>query len=346
MIENNARSDLFRCRIEDKNAISGTGAIYVGTGKKTEIPGTQMTVTNADGSTGVVTGAYYGSTGVTPTAVGQIPVSISGTGTAEIVGLGFQDIGQVLGRAVINIESRTGLSIKAENGGFKFDCTGESGSNDFTVKSGEIDIESKTLWLTDTSNVEINIPAVRLSASSNVTSESGVQQKLCSGTIGYDEGNIDFIGMGAKTKFSGQGFPSGGIYKSPIGTKSLNSNNDVYEVTEENTSEKQLTSIIYNIGERLNNFADSTWIGSSANKIKLTRPGLYFFKGVSENFGAVYWDKTQVTSSVSSDINGEYYMIKINGDGTLFVYHTSYVKEMQWRDDLSQDFYIYYKIIK
>lgn len=177
MIENNARSDLFRCRIEDKNAISGTGAIYVGTGKKTEIPGTQMTVTNADGSTGVVTGAYYGSTGVTPTAVGQIPVSISGTGTAEIVGLGFQDIGQVLGRAVINIESRTGLSIKAENGGFKFDCTGESDSNDFTVKSGKIDIESKTLWLTDTSNVEINIPAIRLSASSNVTSESGVQQK-------------------------------------------------------------------------------------------------------------------------------------------------------------------------
>lgn len=336
MIENNARSDLFRCRIEDKNAISGTGAIYVGTGKKTEIPDTKMTVTNADGSTGVVTGAYYETVGVTPTAVGQVPISVSGTGTAGVVGLEFKSATGIFDGTPTPI--RMIATGKGTDGNVRIVSMNNdvmiSASHDMTIG---VDGDTGTTHL---------IGKLRLENRENqdITKWPYVE---------VDSKSVVIKDLASKTSFKpdlvqttgGTTAPFRLLYQIPEGTWGLDASGSPYQF-QSTEPESYLPSIIYNIGERLNNFADSTWIGNSANKIKLTKPGLYFFKGASENFGAVYWDETQVTSSVSSDINGKYYMIKINEDGTLFVYHTSYVEEMQWRDDLSQDFYIYYKIIK
>ena len=153
MIEDNTRADLFRCRVEDKNTISKPGAIYVGTGKSTTIDDTKMTVVNADGSTGTATGAYYGSTGVAPTAVGQVPVSISGTNSTGVVGLEFKSVNDAL-------KDEKG-DIKLDAAGIAFTVNGSAsvesdyiyvhGSNTDIAGDGSLTLRSETVTITNVS---------------------------------------------------------------------------------------------------------------------------------------------------------------------------------------------------
>lgn len=150
-IDNKIRADLFRKRIEDKNTLTGAGAIYVGTGKKTEIPDTKMTVGNAE-----VTGAYYETVGVAPTAVGQVPVSVMGTGSAEatgtVAGLEFKSVND----AMKDVDGNIALDAKGFN----------------LTANGTMNIESNVCNLTATgsSGSFVNVQANRINLkTSNVT---------------------------------------------------------------------------------------------------------------------------------------------------------------------------------
>ena len=150
-IDKKTRADLFRKRIEDKNTLTGAGAIYVGTGKKTEIPNTKMTVGNAE-----ATGAYYETVGVAPTAVGQVPVSVSGTGSAEatgtVAGLEFKSVND---------------AIKDTDGNIALDAKGFN-----LTANGTMNIESNVCNLTATgsSGSFVNVQANRINLkTSNVT---------------------------------------------------------------------------------------------------------------------------------------------------------------------------------
>lgn len=109
-IDNKIRADLFRNRIEDKNQLTGAGAIYVGTGIPKYISSTGEII--GEPLTGTI-GPFYETVGVTPTTGGQVPVSVMGTGSAEatgtVAGLKFKSVNDAL---------------KDENGDVKLDAAG------------------------------------------------------------------------------------------------------------------------------------------------------------------------------------------------------------------------------
>nr|DAF84979.1 MAG TPA: hypothetical protein [Siphoviridae sp. ctEw721] len=207
-IDKKTRADLFRKRIEDKNTLTGAGAIYVGTGKKTEIPGTQMTVGNAE-----VTGAYYETIGVAPTAVGQVPVSVSGTGTAGVAGLAFKSVND---------------AMKGENGSILL------AANGMIVRSSN----GITFLNEDAVNTDISITNkmrdISVNAAQNVSIEGGTKTKISN--ISLD------------TTLNGP--LTGNLYTAPSGTPSL-STTGVTNAYSSDTSEKNLVPILYNVGQRL-----------------------------------------------------------------------------------------------
>lgn len=120
-IDNKIRADLFRKRIEDKNQLTGAGAIYIGTGIPKYISSTgEITGTP---STGTI-GPFYETVGVTPTSGGQVPVSVMGTGSAEatgtVAGLEFKSVND----AIKDTDGNIALDAK----GFNLTATGSSGS--------------------------------------------------------------------------------------------------------------------------------------------------------------------------------------------------------------------------
>lgn len=207
-IDKKTRADLFRKRIEDKNTLTGAGAIYVGTGKKIEIPNTQMTVGNAE-----VTGAYYETVGVAPTAVGQVPVSVSGTGTAGVAGLEFKSVND---------------AMKGENGSILL------AANGMTVRSSN----GITFLNEDAANTDISITNktrdISVNAAQNVSIEGKTKTKISN------------ISLDTNLK----GPLTGNLYTAPSGTPSL-STTGVTDTYSSDTSEKNLVPILYNVGQRL-----------------------------------------------------------------------------------------------
>lgn len=237
-IDKKTRADLFRKRIEDKNTLTGVGAIYVGTGKKTEIPGTQMIVTNADGSTGVVTGAYYETVGVAPTAVGQVPVSVSGTGTAGVAGLEFKSATDIFdgtpdpirmiatGKGTdgnVRIVSNNDIMISALH-----DLTiGTDGGTGTSYLSGKLRLENRentdrTKW-----------PYIEVDSKSVIIN-------------GETKTKISNISLDTNLK----GPVTGSLYIAPSGSASLDVNGAT-GIYSSGTEETNLAPIIYNIGQRL-----------------------------------------------------------------------------------------------
>lgn len=127
-IDNKIRADLFRNRIEDKNQLTGAGAIYVGTGIPKYIDSAgAMTGTP---STGTI-GPFYETTSITPTTGGQVPVSVMGTGSAEatgtVAGLKFKSVND----AMKDVDGNIVLDAK----GFNLTTTGTT-----YIKSNTCDI--------------------------------------------------------------------------------------------------------------------------------------------------------------------------------------------------------------
>ena len=118
-IDNKIRADLFRKRIEDKNTLTGAGAIYVGTGIPQYISSTGA-ITGMP-STGTI-GPFYETVGVTPTSGGQVPVSVMGTGSAEatgtVAGLEFKSVNDAMKNAdgSIVIGASNGITLRSGNG--------------------------------------------------------------------------------------------------------------------------------------------------------------------------------------------------------------------------------------
>ena len=111
-IDNKIRADLFRNRIEDKNQLTGAGAIYVGTGIPKYISSTGEII--GEPLTGT-TGPFYETVGVTPTSGGQVPVSVMGTGSAEatgtVAGLEFKSVND----AMKDVDGNIALDAKGFN---------------------------------------------------------------------------------------------------------------------------------------------------------------------------------------------------------------------------------------
>lgn len=261
-IDNKIRADLFRKRIEDKNTLTGAGAIYVGTGKKTEIPNTKMTVGNAE-----VTGAYYETVGVAPTAVGQVPVSVSGTGTAGVAGLEFKSVNDAMKNAdgSIVIGASNGITLRSGNG---ITLTND-GTPDFAT---DISIINRT------KNITI------IAATGNVAIE-GKNQTTISNV------SLDTTLNGPLT---------GNLYTAPSGTPSL-STTGVTNAYSSDTSEKNLVPILYNVGQRLSSaeerlnslgFKEGSYettisygsYGTSTAKIKISKCGRYILLKFIDDF--------------------------------------------------------------
>lgn len=265
-IDNKIRADLFRKRIEDKNTLTGAGAIYVGTGKKTEIPNTQMTVGNAE-----VTGAYYETVGVTPTAVGQVPVSVSGTGSAEatgtVAGLEFKSVNDAMKDVDGNINLKT-------NGIFK--VAGETDVNrpSLQLHTKQFDVED----LTNSRNIGIG----------NYI-ESGVSNSVTIGTSG-SFGEQCYTSVNSITLDSN--FISGvSIYTAPSGTPKMSTTGGI-SVYATGTTERNLAPIIYNIGQRLDSlgFKEEVVEDSSGNNLLTFRKIGYYVLVTLEQSISVVWE--------------------------------------------------------
>lgn len=216
-IDKKTRADLFRKRIEDKNTLTGAGAIYVGTGKKTEIEGAGVSGT---------TGTYYETVGITPTDVGQVPVSVSGTGTAGVAGLEFKSVNDAMKDANGNITLKTNGVLKV---------AGETDVNrpSLQLHTKQVDIED----LTSSRNIGIG-----------TYSESGISNSITIGTSG-SFGERCYTSVNSITLDSN--FISGvSIYTAPSGTPKMSTSGDI-SVYATGTTERNLAPIIYNIGQRL-----------------------------------------------------------------------------------------------
>lgn len=213
-IDNKIRADLFRNRIEDKNQLTGAGAIYVGTGIPKYISSTGA-ITGAP-LTGTI-GPFYETVGVTPTTGGQVPVSVMGTGSAEATG------------------TVAGLEFKSVNDAMK----GENGSillaaNGMNVRSSN----GITFLNEDAANTDISITNkmrdISVNAAQNVSIEGKTKTKISN--ISLD------------TTLNGP--LTGNLYTAPSGTPSL-STTGVTDTYSSDTSEKNLVPILYNVGQRL-----------------------------------------------------------------------------------------------
>lgn len=213
-IDNKIRADLFRKRIEDKNTLTGAGAIYVGTGIPKYISSTGA-ITGMP-STGTI-GPFYETVGVTPTSGGQVPVSIMGTGSAEATG------------------TVAGLEFKSVNDAMK----GENGSillaaNGMNVRSSN----GITFLNEDAANTDISITNktrdISVNAAQNVSIEGKTKTKISN------------ISLDTNLK----GPVTGSLYIAPSGSASLDVNGAT-GIYSSGTEETNLAPIIYNIGQRL-----------------------------------------------------------------------------------------------
>lgn len=213
-INNKIRADLFRKRIEDKNTLTGAGAIYVGKGIPQYISSTGA-ITGAP-STGTI-GPFYETVGVTPTTGGQVPVSVMGTGSAEATG------------------TVTGLAFKSVNDAMK----GEDGSillaaNGMNVRSSN----GITFLNEDAANTDISITNktrdISVNAAQNVSIEGKTKTKISN------------ISLDTNLK----GPVTGSLYIAPSGSASLDVNGAT-GIYSSGTEETNLAPIIYNIGQRL-----------------------------------------------------------------------------------------------
>lgn len=217
-IDKKTRADLFRKRIEDKNTLTGAGAIYVGTGIPKYIT-SDGTITGTP-STGTI-GPFYETTGVTPTTGGQIPVSVMGTGSAEatgtVAGLAFKSVNDAMKNAdgSIVIGASNGITLRSGNG---ITLTND-GTPDFATDISIINRTKNITIIATTGNVAIE--------GKNQTTISNV--------------SLDTTLNGPLT---------GNLYTAPSGTPSL-STTGVTNAYSSDTSEKKLVPILYNVGQRL-----------------------------------------------------------------------------------------------
>ena len=273
-IDKKTRADLFRKRIEDKNTLTGAGAIYVGTGKKTEIPNTKMTVGNAE-----VTGAYYETVGVTPTAVGQVPVSVSGTGTAGVAGLEFKSATGIFdgtpdpirmiatGKGTdgnVRIVSNNDVMISALH-----DLTiGTDGGTGTSYLSGKLRLENRentdrTKW-----------PYIEVDSKSVIIN-------------GETKTKISNISLDTNLK----GPVTGSLYIAPSGSASLDVNGAT-GIYSSGTEETNLAPIIYNIGQRLDSlgFKEEVVEDSFGDNLLTFRKIGYYVLVTLEQSISVVWE--------------------------------------------------------
>lgn len=213
-IDNKIRADLFRNRIEDKNQLTGAGAIYVGTGIPKYISSTGA-ITGAP-LTGTI-GPFYETVGVTPTTGGQVPVSVMGTGSAEATG------------------TVTGLAFKSVNDAMK----GENGSILLAANGMNVRSSNGIIFLNeDAANTDISITNkmrdISVNAAQNVSIEGKTKTKISN------------ISLDTNLK----GPVTGSLYIAPSGSASLDVNG-VTGIYSGNKAEENLAPIIYNIGQRL-----------------------------------------------------------------------------------------------
>lgn len=213
-IDNKIRADLFRNRIEDKNQLTGAGAIYVGTGIPKYISSTGAII--GEPLTGTI-GPFYETVGVAPTTGGQVPVSVMGTGSAEATG------------------TVTGLAFKSVNDAMK----GEDGSILLAANGMNITSSNGITFLNkDAVNTDISITNkmrdISVNAAQNVSIEGKTKTKISN------------ISLDTNLK----GPVTGSLYTAPSGSASLDVNG-VTGIYSSGTEETNLAPIIYNIGQRL-----------------------------------------------------------------------------------------------
>ena len=243
-IDNKIRADLFRNRIEDKNQLTGAGAIYVGTGKKTEIEGAGVSGT---------TGTYYETTGIAPSGNREIPISVANE-SGDVTGLKFKNIETILGEQELKITGQTGFQINTSTGPIGF-----SGEKISITGSQSISALGKTIMLTG-------------------------QSFLINGTDGTEISNIS-------TRSNFKDSTSYTLYTAPSGTPSL-SNNGETGTYKNDTSERNLAPIIYNIGQRLDSlgFKEEVVEDSSGNNLLTFRKIGYYVLVTLEQSISVVWE--------------------------------------------------------
>lgn len=253
-IDNKIRADLFRNRIEDKNQLTGAGAIYVGTG----IPKYIISTGEIIGAplTGTI-GPFYETVGVTPTTGGQIPVSVMGTGSAEATG------------------TVAGLAFKSVNDAMK----GENGSillaaNGMTVRSSN----GITFLNEDAVNTDISITNkmrdISVNAAQNVSIEGETKTKISN------------ISLDTNLK----GPVTGSLYTAPSGSASLDVNG-VTGIYSSGTEETNLAPIIYNIGQRLDSLGFKEEVvedGSGNNLLTFRKIGYYVLVTLEQSISVVW----------------------------------------------------------
>lgn len=259
-IAKNTRADLFRKRIEDKNTLTGAGAIYVGTGKKTEIEGA--------GVAGTI-GVYYETVGVTPTAVGQVPISVSGTDTAEVAGIEFKSATGIFDGTPTPI--RMIATGKGTDGNVRIVSMNNdvmiSASHDMTIGVGG---DTGTTHLTGKLRLENR-------ENQDITKRPYVE---------VDSKSVVIKDLASKTSFKpdlvqttgGTTAPFRLLYQIPEGTWGLDASGAPYQF-QSTEPENYLPSIIYNIGQRLDSlgFKEGTVYDPSGTVsiLKLTKIGYY-----------------------------------------------------------------------
>ena len=241
-IENKIRADLFRNRIEDKNQLTGAGAIYVGTGIPKYIDSTGATTGTP--STGTI-GLFYETTGITPTTGGQVPVSVMGTGSAEatgtVAGLKFKSVND---------------AMKSENGSILLAASGISvrSSNGITFLNEDA-VDTDISIINKTRDISVN-------AAQNVSIEGQTKTKISNVSL---DTNL-------------KGPTTGSLYIAPSGSASLDVNG-VTGIYSGDKAEENLAPIIYNIGQRLDSlgFKEGTVYDPSGTVsiLKLTKIGYY-----------------------------------------------------------------------
>ena len=265
-IDNKIRADLFRKRIEDKNTLTGAGAIYVGTGIPKYISSTGEII--GEPLTGT-TGPFYETVGVTPTSGGQVPVSVMGTGSAEatgtVAGLEFKSVNDAMKDTDGNINLKT-------NGIFK--VAGETDVNrpSLQLHTKQFDVED----LTNSRNIGIG----------NYI-ESGVSNSVTIGTSG-SFGERCYTSVNSITLDSN--FISGiSIYTAPSGTPKMSTTGGI-SVYATGTTERNLAPIIYNIGQRLDSlgFKEEVVEDSSGNNLLTFRKiGYYVLVTLEQSISVV-----------------------------------------------------------
>lgn len=254
-IDNKIRADLFRNRIEDKNQLTGAGAIYVGTGIPKYISSTGAII--GEPLTGTI-GPFYETVGVTPTTGGQVPVSVMGTGSAEATG------------------TVTGLAFKSVNDAMK----GEDGS--ILLAANGMNIRSSngiTFLNEDAVNTDISITNkmrdISVNAAQNVSIEGKTKTKISN------------ISLDTNLK----GPVTGSLYIAPLGSASLDVNG-VTGIYSGNKAEENLAPIIYNIGQRLDSlgFKEEVVQDSSGNNLLTFRKIGYYVLVTLEQSISVVWE--------------------------------------------------------